>query len=72
MIIDGVEIFSFKNKKIESSIQKEHADGPRYYTMMLVAVIERDNVVIPIEFEPIENEGLKYGNRTVNMKQLKD
>ena len=31
--------------------------------MMLVAVIERDNVVIPIEFEPIENEGLKYGKR---------
>lgn len=60
MIIDGVEIFSFKNQKIEGSIKKEHADGPRYYTMMLVSVIERDNIVIPIDFEPIENEGLKY------------
>lgn len=63
MIIDGVEIFSFKNKKIESSIKKEHVDGLRYYTMMLVAVIERNNIVIPIEFEPIENEGLKYGKQ---------
>lgn len=63
MIIDGVEIFSFKNKKIESSIKKEHVDGLRYYTMMLVAVIERNNIVIPIEFEPMENEGLKYGKQ---------
>lgn len=60
MIIDGVEIFSFKKEKINGSIKKEHADGPRYYTMMLVAVIERDNIVIPIDFEPIENEGLVY------------
>lgn len=71
MIIDGVEIFSFKKEKINGSIKKEHADGPRYYTMMLVAVIERDNIVIPIDFEPIENEGLVYDKQDCEQNAAK-
>lgn len=71
MIIDGVEIFSFKKEKINGSIKKEHADGSRYYTMMLVAVIERDNIVIPIDFEPIENEGLVYDKQDCEQNAAK-
>lgn len=70
VIVDGVELFSMKAQKIEGSIKKEHHSGTRYYTMMLVAVIERDNMVIPLDFEPIENE-IIYDKQDCEQKAAK-
>ena len=70
VIVDGVELFSRKAQKIEGSIKKEHHNGTRYYTMMLLAVIERDNIVIPLDFEPIENE-IVYDKQDCEQKAAK-
>lgn len=70
VIVDGVELFSMKDQKIEGSIKKEHHNGTRYYTMMLVTVIERDNIVIPLDFEPIENEVI-YDKQDCEQKAAK-
>lgn len=70
IIVDGVELFSMKDQKIEGSIKKEHHNGTRYYTTMLLAVIERDNIVIPLDFEPIENETI-YDKQDCEQKAAK-
>lgn len=71
VIIDGVNMFSYKDEKIKGSIKRVHDGQTTYHTMMLVAVIERDNVVIPLDFEPIENEGFVYNKQDCEQKASK-
>ena len=38
---------------------------------MLVAVIERDNMVIPLDFKPIENVGIIYAKQDCKINTAK-
>jgi hypothetical protein len=72
VIIDGVQIYSYDKDHIEGSIKTVYNDEhARYHTNMLVAFIERDNMVIPLDFEPIENAEIVYDKRDCEINAAK-
>lgn len=71
VIIDGVQIYSYDKKHIEGSIRVEHDGHTSYHTNMLVAYIERDNIMIPLDFEPIENVGIIYDRQDCEINAAK-
>lgn len=71
VIIDGVQIYSYNKDHIEGSIRTVHDDNISYHTNMLVAFIERDNMIIPLDFEPIENVGLVYDKQDCEINAAK-
>lgn len=72
VIMDGVQIYSYDKDHINGSIKIVYDDEHiRYHTNMLVAVIERDNMVIPLDFEPIENVGIVYDKQDCEINAAK-
>lgn len=60
VVVDGVQIYSYGKEHIAGSLKTVHDDSTTYHTNMLVAFIERDNILIPMDFEPIENTEPSY------------
>lgn len=71
VIIDGVQTYSYDKKHIEGSIRVDHDGHASYHTNMLVAYIERDNIMIPLDFEPIENVGIVYDKQDCEINAAK-
>ena len=70
-IIDGIEIYSYDKNHIEKSIKIAHDNHISYHTYMLVEVIERYNMVIPLDFKPIENVGIIYAKQDCKINTAK-
>ncbi len=71
VIIDGAQIYSYDKNHIDGSIKIVHDNHSSYHTNMLVAFIERDNMVIPLDFEPIENVGIVYDKQDCEINAAK-
>lgn len=72
VIIDGVGMHSYHINHIDGSLIKRHNDEKTtYHTDMLVAYMAMGNVMIPIDFEPIENVGIVYDKQDCEMNAAK-
>lgn len=68
IIIDGVGMHSYHINHIDGSLIKRHNDEKTtYHTDILVAYMAMGNVMIPIDFEPIENVGIVYDKQDCEM-----
>lgn len=58
LIIDGTQLYSFHKKHIEKCLVRNHSDGTKtYHTQSLTAyIIIGEGLMLPIDFEMIENE----------------
>lgn len=58
LVIDGTQLYSFDKKHVEKCLTRTHADGSTtYHTAALCAyLIIGDGLLLPIDFEMIENE----------------
>ncbi len=72
VLIDGVNLYTFHKKHIDGSIVRKHSDDRiTYHTDMLVAVISMGNIIIPLDFEPIENIGISYDKQDCEINAAK-
>ena len=72
IIIDGVNMYSYHINHIDGSLVKRHSDGKTtYHTDMLIAYMAMGNVMIPVDFEPIENVGVTYNKQDCEMNAAK-
>lgn len=73
IIIDGVNLFSHTNNcRIEGSLVVNHQSGDTIYkTDMLVAVVSMGNIILPLDFEPIENTDQEYDKQDCELKASK-
>ncbi len=59
IIIDATQLFSFHEEHVENCLIRKHKDGViDYYSNVLVAIVTMGNIVIPIDFELIDNEAI--------------
>lgn len=58
LVIDGTQLYSFNQDHIEKSLTRTYEDGSKtYHTQSLTAYfVIGDNLIIPVDFEIMENE----------------
>lgn len=72
VIIDGVSMHVYHQNHIEGSIVKKYNDEKTtYHTDMLVAFVSLGNIVVPLDFEPVENVGIVYDKQDCETKAAK-
>lgn len=72
VIIDGVNMHVYHQKHIEGSIVKNHnEEKTTYHTDMLVAFVRLGNIVVPLDFEAIENIGIVYDKQDCEINAAK-
>lgn len=72
LIIDGVNMHSYTQKHTDGCLEKHHQTGQiTYHNDALVAVISMGNIVIPVDFEMIENVGKAYNKQDCEINAAK-
>lgn len=57
VVIDGTQMYSYAMKHVDHCLVRKYEDGKiNYHSDMLVANITMGNIMIPLDFEMIENE----------------
>lgn len=72
IVLDGSQMYSYNKEHIEGSLKREHKDtSVTYHSDVVLAVIPIGKVIVPVDFEMIENEGVQYDKQDCELKAAK-